>query len=72
MALHVPHPPALTVAFISGEVSAPTKLTPAQPKLALILLQHTAAFLTQVSIDRQTDPTLRTLEFIDQEERAPD
>jgi hypothetical protein len=72
VALHVPHPPALTVAFISGEVSAPTKLTPAQHKLALILLQHTAAFLTQVSIDRQTDPTLRTLEFIDQEERAPD
>ena len=64
--------PTLTVAFISGEVSEPIKLRPAQHKLALTLLQLTATFLTQVSIDRQADPTLRTLEFVDQEERAPD
>ena len=62
----------LTLAFISGEVSEPIKLNSTQQKLALTLLQLTAAFLTQVSIDRQTDPGLRTLDFIDQEERAPD
>ena len=72
LAQHHPQPPALSVAFLSGEVSDPIKLNPAQHKLALILLQLTAAFLTQVSLDRQTDPTLRTLDFIDQEERAPD
>ena len=72
IALHHPHPPALTLAFVSGEVSDPIKLSSTQQKLALTLLQLTAAFLTQVSIDRQTDPALRTLDFIDQEERAPD
>jgi hypothetical protein len=66
------HPPALTLAFISGEVSAPTKLTPPQHKLALTLLQLTAAYLDQVSTDRQTDPALRTLHFDEQAERAPD
>jgi Reverse transcriptase (RNA-dependent DNA polymerase)/Endonuclease-reverse transcriptase len=72
IALHHPHPPALTLAFLSGEVSESIKLNSAQHKLALTLLQLTAAFLTQVSIDRKTDPALRTLDFIDQEERAPD
>ena len=72
VALQHPHPPALTVAFVSGEVSDPVHLNPTQHKLALILLQLTATFLTQVSIDRRTDPALRTLDFVDQEERAPD
>jgi hypothetical protein len=72
IALHHPHSPALTLAFLSGEVTEPIKLTTAQHKLALTQLQLTAAFLTQVSADRQTDPALRTLHFDDQAERAPD
>jgi hypothetical protein len=72
VASHHLHPPALTLAFLSGEVSEPKKLTPTQHKLALTLLQLTAAFLNQVSIDRQTDPALRTLDFTEQEERAPE
>jgi hypothetical protein len=72
VALHHPNPPALTLAFISGEVSEPTKPSPPQHKLALALLQLTAAYLDQVSTDRQTDPALRTLHFNEQVERAPD
>ena len=72
VALHHPNPPALTLAFISGEVSEPTKLSPPQHRLALTLLQLTATYLDQVSTDRQTDPTLRTLHFTEQDERAPD
>ena len=60
VALHHPNPPPLTLAFISGEVSEPRKLSPPQHKLAIALLQLTAAFLDQVSTDRQTDPALRT------------
>ena len=68
-----PHAPVLTVAFLSGEVSepSPTKLSAAQLQHAVMLLQLTATFLTQVSQDRQADPDLRTLHFTDQEERAP-
>ena len=72
IALHHPHPPALTLAFLSGEVSESIKLNSAQHKLALTLLQLTAAYLDQVSTDRQTDPALRTLHFNEQVERAPD
>lgn len=72
VALHHPNPPPLTLAFISGEVSEPTKLSPPQHKLALALLQLTAAFLDQVSTDRQADPALRTLHFNEQAERVPD
>ena len=73
IALHHPHPPAaLTLAFISGEVSEPTKLTPPQHKLAITMLQLTAAYLDQVSTDRQTDPALRSLHFAEQDETAPD
>ena len=68
-----PHAPTLTVAFLSGEVSepSPTKLTAAQHRLTVTLLQLTATFLTQVSHDRQADPALRTLHFNEQEERVP-
>ena len=72
VAMHHPNPLPLTLAFISGEVSEPRKLSPPQHKLALALLQLTAAFLDQVSTDRQTDPALRTLHFNEQAERAPD
>ena len=72
VALHHPNPPALTLTFISGEVSEPRKLSPPQHKLALALLQLTAAYLDQVSTDRQTDPALRTLHFNEQAVGVPD
>ena len=72
VALQHPNPPALTLAFISGEVSEPRKLSPPQHKLALALLQLTAAYLDQVSTDRQSDPALRTLHFNEQAVGVPD
>jgi hypothetical protein len=72
VARHRPNPPPLTLAFISGEVAEPRKLSSSQHKLALALLQLTADYLDQVSTDRQTDPALRTLHFNEQAERAPD
>jgi hypothetical protein len=67
----LPHT-ALSLALISGEVSEQQKLNAAQHKRAMALLDLTATFLTQVSKDRKADPTLRTLDFNDQDELAPD
>ena len=63
---------ALTLAFISGEVMDTRKLSKSRHIRALALLDLTAAFLTQVSTDRKVDTTLRTLDFTEQHELAPE
>jgi hypothetical protein len=72
LATHHVYPAAVTLAFISGEVSDQPNLSAPQHKRALVLLELTATFLTQVSADRKSDPTIRTLDFNEQEEIAPD
>jgi hypothetical protein len=69
---HHHHTSALTLAFISGEVSVTRQLSKSQHVRALALLDLTSSFLTQVSTDRKADPALRTLDFTEELELAHD